>query len=161
MQLTRYSDYSLRVLIYLSLNHNRSSTISEIADFYKISRNHLVKVVHNLSLKKYINSSRGKGGGLKLAYHPEDIIVGAVIRDTEPNFNIAECLNQIHEDCSVESICQLKNILRLAADNFLHTLDGYTVADIIADTTKSDRTIKLDPALKRLFESTSTTEKET
>ena len=154
MQLTRYSDYSLRVLIYLSLNHDRSSTISEIADFYKISRNHLVKVVHNLSIKKYINSSRGKGGGLKIAHRPEEIVVGAVIRDTEPNFHIAECLSQIHEDCSVESICQLKNILSLATDNFLHTLDGYTVADIIADTGKTDKIVELDPALKRLLEET-------
>lgn len=152
MQLTRYTDYSLRVLIYLSLNRGRSSTISEIADFYKISRNHLVKVVHNLSLKKYINSSRGKGGGLKLAHNPADIIVGSVVRDTEPNFHVAECFNTVHDDCSVETICQLKHILDRATENFLNTLDGYTVADIIADTRESETAIVLDPAIKRLLE---------
>ncbi len=152
MQLTRYTDYSLRVLIYLSLNRDRSATISEIADFYQISRNHLVKVVHNLSLKKYINSSRGKGGGLRLAHEPKDIIVGAVIRDTEPNFHIAECFPEPHENCAVESICQLKKIFSLAAENFLSTLDGYTVADIIADTTEVESSVGLDPAIKRLLE---------
>ncbi|MDX1811223.1 MAG: Rrf2 family transcriptional regulator [Gammaproteobacteria bacterium] len=152
MQLTRYTDYSLRVLIYLSLNRDRSSTISEIADFYKISRNHLVKVVHNLSLKKYINSSRGKGGGLKFAHPPGDIVVGDVVRDTEPNFHIAECFNPVHDDCNVETICQLKNILNIAADNFLHTLDGYTVADIISDTTSTEAQVELDPAIRRLLE---------
>jgi len=154
MQLTRYTDYSLRVLIYLSLNRERSSTISEIAEYYKISRNHLVKVVHNLSLKKYINSSRGKGGGLKLAHNPGDIIVGSVVRDTEPNFHIAECFNEVHDDCSVESICQLKNILSTAASNFLNTLDGFTVADIIADGPQAEAAVELDPTLKRLLEGT-------
>lgn len=159
MQLTRYTDYSLRVLIYLSLNRDRSATISEIADFYKISRNHLVKVVHNLSLKKYINSSRGKGGGLKLAHEPSDIVVGSVVRDTEPNFHIAECFAETHDNCSVEPICQFKNMLHAASANFLSTLDGYTVGDIIADTTSAvESEVELDPAIKRLLEET--TEKE-
>ncbi len=152
MQLTRYTDYSLRVLVYLSINQGKSATISEIADFYKISRNHLVKVVHNLSLKKYINSSRGKGGGLRLAHTPNEIIVGAVVRDTEPNFNVAECFTEVHDNCSIETICQLKNILHIATENFLSTLDGYTVADIIADSANEESIIDLHPSIKRLLE---------
>ena len=135
MQLTLYSDYSLRVLVYLSLHEEESSTISEIADFYQISRNHLVKVVHNLSLKNYINSTRGKGGGLKLARSPAEIVVGKVIRDTEPNFDVVECFSQDPNTkvCNIESICKLKSMLGKAMDSFLVTLDEFTIADVIKD----------------------------
>ncbi len=139
MQLTLYTDYSLRVLVYLSLHQDDSSTISEIADFYQISRNHLVKVVHNLSLKNYINSARGKGGGLRLARPPIEIDVGAVIRDTEPNFDIVECFSEEPNAkvCNIEPICKLKSILGKAMNNFLDTLDNYTIADIIKDIPKN------------------------
>jgi len=135
MQLTLYTDYSLRVLVYLSLHEGNSSTISEIADFYQISRNHLVKVVHNLSIKNYINSTRGKGGGLRLARSPADIEIGAVIRDTEPNFDVVECFSKDTNAkvCNIEPICKLKSILGKAMDNFLNTLDAYTIADVIKD----------------------------
>jgi len=139
MQLTLYTDYSLRVLVYLSLHEDDSSTISEIADFYQISRNHLVKVVHNLSLKNYINSTRGKGGGLRLARSPAEIEVGAVIRDTEPNFDVVECFSKEPNAkvCNIEPICKLKSILGKAMDSFLNTLDNYTIADVIKDIPKN------------------------
>ena len=138
MQLTLYTDYSLRVLVYLSLHEENSSTISEIADFYQISRNHLVKVVHNLSLKNYINSTRGKGGGLRLARSPAEIEVGAVIRDTEPNFDVVECFSKepSAKVYNIEPICSLKSILGKAMDSFLATLDGYTIADVIKNIPK-------------------------
>ena len=154
MQLTRYTDYSFRVLIYLSLHKDRSATISEIADFYQISRNHLVKVVHNLSVKNYLNSSRGKGGGLKLARSPELINVGSVVRDTEPNFYAAECFNNEPSNCSIEVICHLKNILAEATEHFLDTLGKYTIADIITDKISSDAAIELDPEIKRVLSQT-------
>ena len=145
MQLTLYTDYSLRVLVYLSLHEDDSSTISEIADFYQISRNHLVKVVHNLSLKNYINSTRGKGGGLRLAHSPTEITIGAVIRDTEPNFDVVECFNKDPNAkiCNIEPICKLKSILGKAMDSFLDTLDNYTIADAIKDIPKNASPEKL------------------
>lgn len=149
MQLTLYTDYSLRVLVYLSLNPERSSTISEIADFYQVSRNHLVKVVHNLSLKQHIISSRGKGGGLRLARAPELINIGAVIRDTEPNFHVVECFNgETPNTCVVEPICRLKGILGKASDQFLKTLDAYSIADIIKKDMGSTNIINLSPQLQ-------------
>ena len=136
MQLTLYTDYSLRVLVYLSLYENSSSTISEIADYYQISRNHLVKVVHNLSLKNYIHSTRGKGGGLRLARPAAEIGVGDVIRDTEPNFHIVECFNTepSAKICNIEPVCKLKSILGKATDSFLSILDNYSIADVVKDT---------------------------
>jgi len=137
MQLTLYTDYSLRVLIYLSIHKDRSATISEIAEFYQVSRNHLVKVVHNLSLKSYINSTRGKGGGLRLAREASDIVVGAVVRDTEPNFNIVDCFGENADPCTVEPVCALKSILGQATNDFLHTLDQYTIADMLKSSNES------------------------
>ena len=152
MQLTLYSDYSLRVLIYLSLNRDRTSTISEIADFYQISRNHLVKVVHNLSQKGYINSTRGKGGGLVLAHTPESINIGTVIRDTEPNFHIVDCFNEETTSCSVEPLCKLKGILGSALGEFFKVLDQYTIADMLADPETGEAIVSLHPQITSLLE---------
>jgi Rrf2 family transcriptional regulator, nitric oxide-sensitive transcriptional repressor len=96
MQLTIHSDYSLRVLLYLSQTKNDITTIVEIASFYKISKNHLVKVVHRLGQLGYIISIQGKGGGIKLAKKPADIKIGELIRKTEPSFYIVECFNKKH-----------------------------------------------------------------
>jgi len=152
MQLTLYTDYSLRVLVYLSINQESTATISQIADFYQISRNHLVKVVHNLSLKKYIISSRGKGGGLRLARLPELINIGDVVRDTEPNFHVVECFNaEALNTCSVEPICKLKGILGKATNHFLGTLDSYSIADILDNDLDESRIIALDPQLQKIL----------
>lgn len=152
MQLTLYTDYSLRVLIYLSINQERTSTITEIANFYQISRNHLVKVVHNLSQKGYINSSRGKGGGLNLAHKPQDINVGVVVRDTEPNFHIVDCFNQSTGPCSVEPICALKGILGIALNEFLSVLDKYTISDMLKNPETGEAIVKLEPSVASLLE---------
>lgn len=129
MQLTQYTDYSLRVLIYLSQKkEGELATISEIADFYGISRNHLVKVVHNLATNGFILTLRGKHGGMKLARPATEIGVGEVVRKTEPNFYIAECFNKSNTSCVIIPICALKNMLFEARTNFLQTLDRYTVA---------------------------------
>ena len=151
MQLTLYTDYSLRVLIYLSLNRERTSTISEIAEFYQISRNHLVKVVHNLSQKGYINSTRGKGGGLVLADDPKTVNVGKVVRDTEPNFHIVDCFNEETTPCSVEPLCKLKGILGTALGQFLQVLDQYTIADMLADPETGEAIVSLDPQISTLL----------
>ena len=131
MQLTQYTDYSLRVLVYLSMKKEGKSTITELADFYAISRNHLVKVVHHLAQQGLIVTMRGKNGGITLARKPEQIGIGEVVRLTEPNFHLAECFNGVNNKCVLTHACNLKSILYEAKKAFLATLDRYTIADII------------------------------
>jgi Rrf2 family transcriptional regulator, nitric oxide-sensitive transcriptional repressor len=129
MQLTLYTDYSLRVLIYLSKTNKEITTISEISDFYKISKNHLVKVVHQLAQHGFIISLQGKGGGIKLAKDPRDVIVGDVIRKTEPNFHMVECFNEKTNHCVITDVCRLKGILNHGMLAFFNVMDQYTLAD--------------------------------
>lgn len=132
MQLTQYTDYSLRVLIYLSQKkQGELATISEISGFYGISRNHLVKIVHNLATYGFIQTMRGKNGGMCLARPADEINIGEVVRHTEPSFDIAECFNKENNSCVITPICALKSILGEARTNFINTLDRYTVADAL------------------------------
>lgn len=130
MQLTLYSDYSIRVLLYLSTKPESPSTISEVAESFKVSRNHLVKVVHNLSLNGYIRTTRGKKGGMILGRPPESISIGELVRKTEPDFRIVECLGEEPSRCPIDEVCSLKFVLRSACDAFLKELDRYTLSDI-------------------------------
>ena len=152
MQLTRYTDYSLRVLIYLSLHQDKLVTIEEITEYYHISRNHLMKVVHDLSLKGFIETTRGKHGGMKLASAPDQILIGDVVRRMEPSLNIVECVTVDNEVCRVAPICSLKSVLDQALENFLSHLDQYTLADatISHDSMKSlDQILVKPPSLKK------------
>ena len=133
MRLTLYTDYSLRVLIYLTQSGERLVTITELADFYKISRNHLVKVVHELGIAGYITTSRGKHGGIRLAHPANKIMIGEVVRKTEPDFDLLECLNPKVDQCVITNACKLKSVLRKARDNFLDQLDQYTLADLVTN----------------------------
>jgi Rrf2 family transcriptional regulator, nitric oxide-sensitive transcriptional repressor len=133
MQLTRYTDYSLRVLVYLGMKADGWATITEQAEFYAISRNHLVKVVHHLAQQGFINTLRGKHGGMALARAPGLIGIGDVVRRTEPNFHIAECFNPTADHCVLEPDCRLKSILNEANLAFLGVLDRYTIADAVAN----------------------------
>lgn len=130
MRLTLYTDYSLRVLIYLAGREAQLVTISELADFYRISRNHLVKVVHELGLNGYIQTSRGRHGGIRLAHPAKDIRIGDVVRSTEPDFDLLECFNPTTDNCVISRSCSLKGILSKAQAGFLGVLDSYTLADI-------------------------------
>ncbi len=130
MRLTLYTDYSLRVLLYLAKNKDKTVTISELADYYKISRNHLVKVVHELGLSGYILTARGKRGGIRLARTADEIVIGEVIRHTEPDFDLLECLNPDADQCVITNTCRLKSVLFTARGNFLGELDKYTLADL-------------------------------
>jgi Rrf2 family nitric oxide-sensitive transcriptional repressor len=132
VQLTRYSDYSLRVLIYLAVEPGRRATIDEIARRYGISRAHLRKVVHQLALRGYVETSRGRGGGLRLARAPEKIGLGEVVRATEENLALVECMSSVASECIIESACGLRPVLREALGAFLAALDEYTVADLVA-----------------------------
>lgn len=131
MQLTRYSDYSLRVLTYLALDPERLVTIEEIARSYDISKAHLMKVVHQLGLRGYVETVRGRGGGLRLARRAEEIKVGEVVRSTEENMVLVECFDPASSQCVIEAACGLRSVLHEALAAFLAVLDRYTVADLI------------------------------
>ncbi len=130
MRLTLYTDYSLRVLIYLASREDELVTITELADFYRISRNHLVKVVHQLGLNGYILTTRGRHGGIKLARPAKEIPIGAVVRSTEPDLDLLECFNPATDRCVISRSCSLKGVLFNAQTSFLGILDKYTLADI-------------------------------
>ena len=146
MKLTHYSDYSLRVLIFLGIRTERLATISEIAESYGISRNHVVKVVHHLGQLGYVETLRGKRGGLRLAGRPEDINIGKLVRDTEASLQIVECFGD-DKACVLSPVCVLKNVLNEALVAFLATLDRYTLKDLIKPARELDeQLITLLPA---------------
>ena len=131
MQLTFYTDYSLRVLMYLAVNRHRLVNIYEIAERFAISRNHLVKVVHNLARGGFIKSYRGKGGGIELAREPAHINVGEVVRYTEGPPKLVECFDVEKDRCILSGACGLSEVIDEACDNFFTTLDRYTLADLL------------------------------
>ena len=132
MRITRYTDYALRVLMYLGLKGEELSTIQEIADSYNISKNHLMKVVQQLNIKGYLTSVRGKNGGIHLNGPPEEINIGSLVRDTEQDLALVECFEKTN-GCVISSACELKNILGDALENFFSSLDQYTLADILPE----------------------------
>jgi Rrf2 family nitric oxide-sensitive transcriptional repressor len=131
MQLTRYSDYSLRVLIYLAVRPDALATIEEISRAYGISKAHLMKVVHHLGRAGFLNTVRGRGGGFSLARPPREISVGDVIRHTEDRMDLVECFDPDTSRCRIEPACGLRGVLEEALDAFLDTLDRYTLADLV------------------------------
>jgi len=131
MRLTQYTDFSLRVLIYLGLHDDRRCTIREISDAYGISRNHLMKVVQQLAAEGFIESVSGVGGGLTLSGYGYRQSVGRIVRAMEPDFNVVECLRPGNE-CVITPACELTVMLAEARNAFLDVLDRYTLADILA-----------------------------
>lgn len=132
MRLTLYTDYSLRVLMYLGARGNdHLATIQEIADTYQISKNHLMKVTYQLGQLGLIETIRGRGGGIRLAQDPKDINIGAVVRQTEEDFHLVECFNPESNMCKISPECQLKNALYEALLAYLAVLDKYTLGDFL------------------------------
>lgn len=131
MRLTRYTDYALRTLIYVGLREPEQSSIAEIARAYRISENHLTKVVHQLGRLGLIRTTRGRGGGLRLGKPAADIVVGAVLRQTEDDLALVECFAS--GACAITAPCRLRRALGEALGAFLAVLDGYTLADLLAD----------------------------
>ncbi|MFD2676846.1 Rrf2 family transcriptional regulator [Camelimonas lactis] len=127
MRLTRYTDYAMRVLLYLGARPDRLCSIAEIAGAYRISQNHLMKVVNDLGRAGYVASVRGRAGGVRLARDPSAINIGAVVRHTEEGFDLVDC-----GGCVIAPACGLTGALREALAAFLAVLDGYTLADLLA-----------------------------
>ena len=130
MRITHYTDYSLRVLIYLGLKRGELATIREIAEYHAISRNHLMKVVQDLNGRGYLAAVRGKYGGLRLNRQPEMINIGQLVRETEPDLAIVECFTA-QPSCVIAPECRLKGVFHEALDAFLQVLDRYTLADLL------------------------------
>ncbi len=145
MRITRYTDYSLRTLIYVALKGENISTIQEIAERYNISKNHLMKVVQELNKKGYLQAVRGKNGGLRLSCRPADINIGTLVRDIEQDFALVECFSG--EGCSLSPACRLKGVLNKALDAFFEVLDGYTLADLLPESSRRELIRILDIAV--------------
>lgn len=131
MRLTVQTDYALRMLMHLAVNANRLSTIAEIADRYDISKNHLMKVAQTLSARRFVESVRGRAGGLRLAGEPNNITLGSVARALETGSALVECFHGGAGACRITPACKLKGILAEAQEAFFTVLDGYTVDDLV------------------------------
>jgi Rrf2 family nitric oxide-sensitive transcriptional repressor len=131
MQLTTYTDYALRVLMYLAIHDDRLVTIAEMASAYGISKNHLMKIVYQLGQAGFIETVRGRGGGLRLHQSPGHVALGHVVRQMEPHFTIVECFDATTNRCPITPACGLSHVLGEARDAFLAVLDRYTLADLI------------------------------
>lgn len=131
MKLTAFTDYSLRVLIYLGAQPARRATIAQIARAFDVSENHLVKVVHHLGKSGWLANVRGKGGGLELAQAPSRINVGHVVRTAEGTAVLAECFADAGSHCAIAPWCRLKGVLGEAMAAFYAALDRYTLADLV------------------------------
>lgn len=131
MRLTSFTDYTLRSLIFLGTHRDRLVTIQDIADLHQISKNHLTKVVHQLGVNGLVETVRGRNGGLRLALEPEDINIGAVVRQSESDFFMAECFDTEHNACVLDGACYLKIKLKEATEAYLAVLDGVTLARLL------------------------------
>jgi Rrf2 family nitric oxide-sensitive transcriptional repressor len=132
MRLTSMTDYALRLLMYVAHQPERLCTIAEIADAYGISQAHLMKITHQLGLAGFIETVRGKGGGMRLAAAPAAINLGAVVRAIEPDFALVECFGA-GNGCALTSYCRLAGVLDGALESFLGHLDRHTLADLVPD----------------------------
>lgn len=142
MRLTAFSDYTLRVLMYLGVRRDGLVTIAEIAAAYGISENHLMKVVHFLARQGYVETVRGRGGGLRLAVAPEDIVVGEVVRGTEDSLALVECFDAERCECNIASACLLKGIFKKAAAAFFAELDRHTLSDLLRPAPRLARMLR-------------------
>ena len=129
MQLTKFSDYALRILMFADSADGRLVTIDQMSAAYQISRAHLTKVVNRLTRSEFLIAVRGRSGGLKLAKEPSAIRLGDVVRATEPDFEVVECFGTGNA-CVISGRCKLAGVMADARDQFLATLDDYTLADI-------------------------------
>lgn len=141
MRLTKFSDYSLRVLLYLAVHTDRAVSIGEVSRAYRVSPHIVVKVVQVLVAGGLVTSVRGCRGGLRLNRAPEDINVGALVRRTEATWNLVECFDQKTNTCPIEPACGLRGALKRAQRAFMGVLDDHTLADFLPRA----------PALKQLL----------
>ncbi len=132
MQLTQFTDYSLRLVLYLATHPDRLVPLPEVSRAYGVSQHHMVKVVQRLVDARVVASARGRGGGLRLNMPPSRIGLGTLVRMTEPDLELVECFNRSTNTCPIDRACGLKKALAEAQNAFLAVLDGYTIADFLS-----------------------------
>ena len=130
MRLSDYTDYTLRVLMYCATHPDRLVTIAEIADRHQVSKNHLMKIVNSLARQGVLDTTRGRGGGLRLLKPPGAIRVGDVVREAETDFRLVECFDPGSDTCTLTPDCRLKGVLGMALKAYFAELDSVTLADI-------------------------------
>lgn len=143
MRLTLHTDYALRLLMLLALEPDDVHTVEDVARRYAISRNHLNKVVQTLAQAGFIESQRGRGGGVRLAARPADINLGRVVRATEDNFHIVECFHSETNTCIASPACGLRDPLQQALGAFMAVLDRHSLADLLRNPSASRRMRRL------------------
>ncbi len=137
MHLSTFTDYALRVLIYAAARAPEQVSLTELAEAYGISRNHLIQVVRKLAHLDYLDTTRGRGGGIRLGRPAESITVAEIVRATEPGFEMAECFQKKGANrCRLTPVCTLRGVLADATEAFLGTLEATTLAEIVADRRK-------------------------
>ncbi len=136
MHITQHTDYALRVLIYLASNEQRLVTIQEISERFEISRSHLMKVVNQLIRNGFVDGLRGKGGGLRLARPPQQIVVGDVVRKMETDLALVECFHETSH-CLLTASCQLKGVLGAALEAFFASLDKVALSDVLGPSQRA------------------------
>ena len=142
MRLTQWTDYTLRVLMYCAAHQGREQpvTITEIAESHAVSRSHLTKIVHQLGTQGLLETTRGRGGGMRLLKDSKDINVGDVVRQTETDFNMVECFDPLSNQCGLSQNCRLKGLLHEATASYLAVLDGATLEDLLSPV---ERTVQM------------------
>ncbi len=143
MRLTNMTDYALRLLLFLAQQPQRLCTIAEIARSHALSEAHLMKITHQLALAGWIETVRGKGGGMRLARVPEDIVLGQVVRSIEPDFSIVECF-ATGGNCMLTGNCKLAGVMDGALRSFMQHLDGHTLADILPAPLPAHQPIRIE-----------------
>lgn len=141
MQLSRFSDYALRTLMYLASTPHGPTSVGQLSQVHSISFHHLAKTARALAKRGWVETSRGRTGGLRLAISPADLTVGQVIRELEPSLAVVECFDTVKNRCHLSPACQLKDSLSKALEAFLSELDRVSLADLVTDR----------PALSRLY----------
>lgn len=148
MRLTVYTDYTLRVMLYLAVRHNEGgmATIDEIARAYDISRNHLMKIVNELGQTGFVTTVRGRSGGIRLAKEPKEISIGAIVRMAEKDFAVVTCHDpEMPVQCAIQPSCNLRRRLARAMDAFMAELDSMTLAESIAAPTVAASLLGITP----------------
>ena len=130
MRLSEYTDYTLRVLMYCARHRERLVTISELAEQHGLSKGHLMKVVNDLARQGLLETTRGRGGGLRLSKEPSLIRIGDVVRSSETDFRLVECFDASTNACTLTSDCRLKHLFHAALRGYFEALDGATLADL-------------------------------
>lgn len=146
MRLSEYTDYTLRVLMYCAAHRERLVTIGELADHHGVSKNHLMKVVNDLAHQGLIETTRGRGGGLRLLKEPGAIRIGDVVRATETDFRLVECFDPRTNLCSLSPSCRLKHVFDDALQAYFKALDGATLADLTPGPAAASRRKPAGPA---------------